>query len=94
MEEDENTPIRQFCAILRTLSLFIFNKWKNECTDSYKMFKSRHNAITAGSKQSNKDLMSKQSQSNNQESDEFDIQLRDLMVFSRILRQNEEILSI
>ena len=93
-EEDEQTPIRQFCAILRTLSLFLFNKWKSECGESYKMFKSRQQAVTAHSKLSNKDQLSKQSQSNNPSSDDSEINLRDLMIFSRIFRQNEEILQI
>lgn len=93
LEEDEQTPLRQFCAILRTLSLFLFNKWKSECSDSYKMFKSRQQAVTAHTKFGGKDQLDRQSHSVNQ-SDESEINLRDLMICSRILRQNEEILQI
>ena len=91
-EEDEQTPIRQFCAILRTLSLSLFNKWKVECGESYKMFKSRQQAVSAHNKFGNKDQLDKQSQSI--PSDDSEINLRDLMICSKILRQNEEILHI
>ena len=38
IDEDEHSTNRQFCALLRTLSLFLFRRWRTECAGSYQMF--------------------------------------------------------
>lgn len=39
IDEDENSPMRQYCFILRTLALYLFQRWKKECPAHYQMFK-------------------------------------------------------
>jgi len=39
LDEDEQSPNRQFCAILRALSLYLFKLWKKECSEHYQLFR-------------------------------------------------------
>ena len=39
LDEDEQSTNRQFCAMLRCLSLYLFKRWKSECYESYHTFR-------------------------------------------------------
>lgn len=38
LDENEQSPNRQFCALLRTMALHLFRKWQQDCTESYQSF--------------------------------------------------------
>lgn len=40
MEPNEQSPIRQFNAIMRSLAVFMFKKWKQERNEHYQLFRS------------------------------------------------------
>ena len=39
LDENEQSTNRQFCAMLRCLSLYLFKRWKSECSESYHTFR-------------------------------------------------------